>query len=58
MPFKQWNPATKISRGNIAVGIAPVIADINAPKLNDNCEKVASNLQSIVSLQGERPYWF
>ncbi|WP_146106444.1 hypothetical protein [Desulfobulbus oralis] len=25
---------------------------------DDNCEKVASNLQSIVSLQGERPYWF
>lgn len=35
MPFKQWNPATKISRGNIAVGIAPVIADINAPKLSE-----------------------
>lgn len=25
---------------------------------DDNCEKVASNLQSIVSLQGERLYWF
>lgn len=25
---------------------------------DDNCEKVVSNLQSIISLQGERPYWF
>lgn len=25
---------------------------------DDNCEKVASNLQSIISLQGDRPYWF
>ena len=35
MPITQWNPATKISRGNIAVGIAPAITDINAPKLTE-----------------------
>lgn len=32
-PITQWNPATKISRGNIAVGVAPAVVDINAPKL-------------------------
>ena len=31
MPLTQWNPATKISRGNIAVGIATSIANISAP---------------------------
>lgn len=33
MPLTQWNPATQISRGNVAVGVAPVVIDINAPKL-------------------------
>jgi hypothetical protein len=32
-PLTQWNPSTQISRGNVAVGVAPVIADINAPEL-------------------------
>lgn len=32
-PITQWNPATQISRGNIAVGVAPVVVDINAPSL-------------------------
>jgi hypothetical protein len=32
-PLTQWNPSTQISRGNVAVGIAPVIVDINEPSL-------------------------
>lgn len=34
-PLTQWNPATKVSRGNIKVGIAPAMVDINAPKLTE-----------------------
>lgn len=33
MALVQWNPSTQISRGNVAVGVAPVITDINAPTL-------------------------
>lgn len=33
MPLTQWNPSTQISRGNISVGVAPVVADINNPTL-------------------------
>lgn len=33
MALTQWNPSTQISRGNIAVGVAPVVVDINAPLL-------------------------
>ncbi len=32
-PLTQWNPSTQISRGNISVGVAPVVADINAPSV-------------------------
>jgi len=32
-PLTQWNPSTQISRGNVAVGVAPVVVDINAPTL-------------------------
>lgn len=35
MALTQWNPATKISRGNIAVGIATAIADIEKPKATE-----------------------
>jgi len=31
MPLTQWNPSTQISRGNISVGIAPAVADLEAP---------------------------
>lgn len=31
MAITKWNPATATSRGNIAIGFAPSIADINAP---------------------------
>lgn len=34
-PLVQWNPSTKISRGNVAVGVAPVVVDINSPKLSE-----------------------
>lgn len=33
MPLTQWNPSTQISRGNIAVGVAPAIVDIETPLL-------------------------
>lgn len=33
MAITPWNPATQTSRGNISLGIAPTIIDINAPKL-------------------------
>lgn len=32
-PLIQWNPSTQISRGNVAVGVAPAVVDINAPVL-------------------------
>lgn len=31
MALTAWNPATKVSRGNITIGIAPAIADIENP---------------------------
>lgn len=34
-PIVAWKPATQISRGNIAVGLAPAVADINAPKVTE-----------------------
>lgn len=34
-PLTQWNPATKISRGNVKVGIAPAVVDINSPVLTE-----------------------
>jgi hypothetical protein len=33
MTLTQWNPSTQISRGNIAVGVAPTIVDIETPTL-------------------------
>lgn len=33
MPLVQWNPSTQISRGNVSVGVAPAVADINDPSL-------------------------
>lgn len=33
MAITQWNPSTQISRGNIKVGVAPVVTDINSPTL-------------------------
>jgi hypothetical protein len=33
MPLTQWNPSTQVSRGNIAVGVAPAVVDINDPSL-------------------------
>lgn len=33
MALTKWNPATQISRGNISVGVAPSVADINSPTL-------------------------
>lgn len=35
MAITHWNPATKISRGNVSVGISPVIVDINNPLLSE-----------------------
>jgi hypothetical protein len=30
-PLTQWNPSTQISRGNVSVGIAPAVIDIDNP---------------------------
>lgn len=32
-PITAWKPATQTSRGNISVGIAPAVVDVNAPKI-------------------------
>lgn len=34
-PLTQWNPSTQISRGNISVGVAPAIAQMNTPLLSE-----------------------
>lgn len=34
-PITQWNPSTQTSRGNVAVGLAPAMVDINLPKLTE-----------------------
>jgi hypothetical protein len=33
MPLTQWNPATQISRGNISVGVAPAVVNLESPTL-------------------------
>lgn len=33
MPLTQWNPSTQINRGNVAVGVAPAVADLENPTL-------------------------
>lgn len=33
MAITPWNPPTRTSRGNISIGVAPVMIDINAPTL-------------------------
>lgn len=35
MPITAWKPNTQISRGNIAVGLAPAVVDLNVPKLTE-----------------------
>lgn len=35
MAVTYWNPGTRLSRGNIAVGIVPSVANINDPKLSE-----------------------
>lgn len=32
-PITQWNPATQVSRGNISVGVAQAVVNIEAPTL-------------------------
>uniref|UniRef100_A0AAU6R554 Major tail protein n=1 Tax=Micrococcus phage Olihed TaxID=3092209 RepID=A0AAU6R554_9CAUD len=39
-PLTQWNPSTQISRGNVAVGVAPAVADINDPALAELSEGI------------------
>lgn len=34
-PLTQWNPSTQISRGNVSVGVAPVVADLEAPTVTE-----------------------
>ena len=33
MALTKWNPSTQISRGNISVGLASAVANINIPKI-------------------------
>lgn len=35
MAITQWNPSTQISRGNVAVGVAPAVVNINEPALDE-----------------------
>lgn len=35
MPITAWKPATTISRGNVVVGLAPAVLDLNIPKLTE-----------------------
>lgn len=35
MAITQWNPATTVSRGNVTVGVAPAVVDIDAPLLSE-----------------------
>lgn len=35
MPITAWKPATVVSRGNVSVGLAPAVADINIPKVTE-----------------------
>jgi hypothetical protein len=35
MPLKQWNPATQTSRGNVSVGIAPVLVNMDVPTMTE-----------------------
>jgi len=34
-PITAWNPATKISRGNVSIGIATAVVDVNVPKVTE-----------------------
>jgi hypothetical protein len=35
MPLKQWNPATRISRGNVSVGIIPALVNMDTPTMTE-----------------------
>ena len=35
MALTKWNPSTQISRGNISVGLASAVANINIPKVTE-----------------------
>ena len=53
MPITAWKPATTISRGNIAIGLAPTIADINAPTVTELNGTNAADLScSIQTMKG------
>lgn len=51
MALTQWNPATTISRGNISVGVSPVVVDINTPSVAELTEGVALDC-SITTMNG------
>lgn len=50
-PLTQWNPSTQISRGNVAVGVSPAIADINDPALAELTTGIGLNC-SIQTMNG------
>lgn len=41
MALKAWNPNTKVSRGNVAVGLAEAVADIDKPTLAELTNGIA-----------------
>jgi hypothetical protein len=51
MPITAWKPATQISRGNIMIGLAPAIADINAPKLSTELTATGTDLSCSIQTQ-------
>lgn len=50
-PLTQWNPSTQISRGNVAVGVAPAVADLNGPALTELSEGIGLDC-SITTFNG------
>lgn len=51
MALTQWNPATKISRGNVSVGVSPAVVDINKPTMAELSEGIGLDC-SITSFNG------
>lgn len=51
MALTQWNPATKISRGNVSVGVSPVVVDIDEPTMAELSEGIGLDC-SITNFNG------
>lgn len=51
MAITAWNPATKVSRGNVSVGVSPAVVDINAPTVAEINEGIGLDC-SITTFNG------